>query len=262
MKKVFFVLFYLVFISLSAFSTVSISTFVVDGIWNNENVIIHNRVPIFTWEYSGTISSFTINISSESYLVDNSTCAMWFIQETTSSEKVSLINLGSGNFRASISYNSDNKAKDLFINTTYYWKFTAFGENIESLQGKFITIMSSITLKGTKYDLKIDWNNPFNPLLSGESGKTKFRYILKGEDIKKNIVIKIYNIIGEYIATAKHFAPQEGEYYQAISNIEYTAEWDGRDWQGNLVPSGIYFVNLEIEGESKGVTRRVVVKYK
>jgi len=258
MKKIFFILFVLICSNLLVFSDVSISTFVVDGVWNNENVIVYKRVPVFTWEYSGIISSFTINISSESYLVDNSTCAVWYIEETTSSDKVNLINLGEGKFRASIKY----EGKELLPNKKYYWKFVSFAENSVSLTGNFSTIFSSITLKETKNDLKVDWNNPFNPLLPGDSGKTKFRYILKGEDIKKNAVIKIYNIAGEYVATARHFAPQEGNYYQTLPNIEYTAEWDGRDWQGNLVPSGIYLVNLEIEGETKGITQRVVVKYK
>ena len=29
----------------------------------------------------------------------------------------------------------------------------------------------------------------------------------------------------------------------------HEARWDGRDWQGNRVPNGLYFARLSVEGQ-------------
>lgn len=247
---------------IDGFSEVHISTYVVDGVHNNPEVVIYNRQPVFSWDYSGIISSFTIKVGTATapateYILATST--VWVIHTTTSSTDVSLLNLGDSNFRATIEY----AGSPLQVKTKYHWALIATStEGVStSVLGNFYTIVSSVTLSPTAdYDLQVDWNNPFNP---DEGQVTKFRYILKGtKDIKRNVRVRIYTLAGEYVTTAKHYAPlsDDPNWYDALPNREYTAEWDGKDIHGEIIPAGLYLVNLTVNGESKGVTKIVIVK--
>jgi len=249
-------------LSTNGLTEINISTYTVDGIHNNPEVVIHNRQPIFSFDYSGTISSFTIKVttatagtSPDEYTLDTST--VWVIHTTTTN--VSLLNLGENNFRARITY----AGLPLELRTTYYSSLTAYDQSGSSATEicSFYTVVSSITMNfSIDYDLQVDWNNPFNP----DIGQiTKFRYIFKGAgDIKKKVKVRIYTLTGEYVTTAKHYAPLSDDinWYEASPNIEYTAEWNGTDSYGEIVPLGLYLVNLAVDGESKGITKIVIVK--
>ncbi|MDI6640822.1 MAG: hypothetical protein QME68_00725 [Elusimicrobiota bacterium] len=250
----------------NGFSIVNISTYVVDGVHNNPEVVVYNRQPIFSWEYTGEVSSFTVSVSTESSLPFNTTT--WIINSSTNTQNTTVLDITNNKYRTFITYNSNNSAKPLTPNNTYYWNLVLYDISGASYTiptpptvGKFITVISSITLAAPNYDLQVDWNNPFNP----DSGQvTKFRYILKGTtDIKKKVKVRIYTLTGEYVTTPKHYAPisdDDPNWYEILPNREYTAEWDGRDETGEKVPAGLYLVNLTVYGEPKGITKIVVAK--
>jgi hypothetical protein len=240
---------------------VTVSTYVVDGVYNNPNVVIYGRPPVFTVEYTGSASSYTIRVSTDSLFRDT-TSLIWSLSASTSNADT--MNLGSSRYRTFVAYAGTTP---LELRATYYWDMYLYLDEMTvatvpalgSPLPYFYTVVSSVAFPSpaASFDLVVDWNNPFNPSLGGENGKTKFRYSVK--DAERNALVRIFTISGEYVATAKHFAPQEGDYFKALSGQVYTAEWDGKDYLGNVVSPGIYIVNLMLEGETKGVNRRVVV---
>lgn len=78
----------------------------------------------------------------------------------------------------------------------------------------------------TGYELKQNYPNPFNP-------STNIRFV-----VPKNVsvTLKVYDISGKEISTLIN-----NEKYQAGS---YSVEWDGKDFKGNCIPSGIYFYKI------------------
>ncbi|MFH2070853.1 MAG: hypothetical protein ABIJ11_06600 [Elusimicrobiota bacterium] len=237
-----------------------ISTYVVDGVYSNTEVRIHQRTPVFLWEYSGRTSSFTVRVSAVDFSVDSSTSnpSVWFLVNgsTTSANTADLGTINNVvTYRTAIEYGfGDNSKTDLSAGETYFWELKLYNvdvssADVSSVTGEFRTVVSSITLPGAGYDIQVDWNNPVNPLLSGDKGRTKFRYIIKDKD-RSSVKVKIFNLSGEYVKTVAE--------HSAIKNCEYTAVWDCTDEWGDVVPAGMYFVNLDV-GETKGITRRIVV---
>jgi hypothetical protein len=84
-------------------------------------------------------------------------------------------------------------------------------------EGKFVP---------TRYELSQNFPNPFNPV-------TTIRYGLpKGE----RLTLKIYNLLGEEVVTLVENETKAAGYHAAI--------WDGRNAQGQIVASGVYFYQL------------------
>jgi len=244
----------------SQLQAISISTylFVVDGAQDNLEVVIQGRPPVFSWEFTANgsvcISSFTLSVSTANALPFTS--AIWVI--TASTNSINTANLGAGNFRTTLKYNSDNSATTaLTYNSTYYWNLILYQDDGSSIPipsfpspAKFVTIISSLTFaSGYSYDLQVDYNNPFNP---SKGQITKFRYIIR--DTNRRVKVKIFNLSGQIVKTLA------GDQL-ALKEREYTLIWDGKNETGEVVPSGIYFVNLDA-ADPKGITRRVVVTKK
>ena len=78
------------------------------------------------------------------------------------------------------------------------------------------------------YLLYQNYPNPFN-------ASTVIRYVLTGPT---EVSLKIYNITGKEIITLAEGHQPAGT-YQLI--------WDGKDSNGQPVPSGVYFYRLERE---------------
>lgn len=223
----------------SASFSVEITTYTVDGIFNNPEVVIHGHSPVFSWEYDHAITTFTLNV------LRNGTTVGLSIGKSTDSTNTSYLGLGSG-YRTIEDYDSLTSIETLLSNTSYTWNITIFIDDGTSAarEGFFVTVISSVSLETLKPDLQVDFNNPFN---AAGGQVTKFRYTLNST---RRIKLRIYSLTGEYVLTlAEHYAN---------AGMIYTAEWDGRDHAGNIVPSGIYLVNLDFR-ESRGVTRKVVV---
>jgi len=77
-----------------------------------------------------------------------------------------------------------------------------------------------------------NYPNPFN-------SQTIFEYELMGIS-EREIILSIYNILGQRICTL-YKGPQVGG--------RHTAWWDGKDYMGNLVSTGIYFYQLATDRE-------------
>ena len=86
-----------------------------------------------------------------------------------------------------------------------------------------------------------NYPNPFNP-------STTIQYTLSDRSISHVISLKIYNVLGQEVITLVKKAQSPGEYF---------VNWDGFDYRGNKVPSGVYFYQLCI-GKRIIETKRMV----
>jgi parallel beta helix pectate lyase-like protein/type IX secretion system substrate protein len=76
--------------------------------------------------------------------------------------------------------------------------------------------------------------NPFNP-------STTISFITT--ENSENTEIVIYNLKGQQVKKYSIFNIQS-----SITNDQYSVSWDGTDYHGTPVGSGVYFVRLEIDG--------------
>lgn len=90
-----------------------------------------------------------------------------------------------------------------------------------------------------------NYPNPFNPETS-----ITYHVALSKECDACLVSLKIYNILGELVKVLVQESQAPGE---------YTVVWDGRDEQGNLVPSGIYVTSLEV-GDFVATRRMLLLK--
>ena len=211
----------------------------VDGVVNSTQAVITSHQPLFSWEFTGSVSSFTIIVSTDPTLAPQ----VWnYIGSTDTINTI--------NYITRIKYNADGTATaQLSANSVYYWQVTIYDSNSGSGAsdgGSFTTTTSAGNLSGEKYDLAIDWNNPFNP---SKNQITKFRFTAKDRD--RDLKLRIYTISGELVADW----PEQ----TAIKDAVYTEIWDGKNSNGNMVARGIYLVNLMDVGDNTGVTRKVAV---
>ena len=59
--------------------------------------------------------------------------------------------------------------------------------------------------------------------------------------------MKIYNILGQKVRTLVD-KPERGG--------KYEVSWDGKDEEGREVGSGIYFYQLRVQGQKRGVAQK------
>ncbi len=94
--------------------------------------------------------------------------------------------------------------------------------------------------KPTEYLLAQNYPNPFNP-------STSISYTLKDNG---QVKLAVFNIRGQLIRSLVDQSQMAGQ---------YSIEWDGRDANGSVVPTGTYFYSLEING-FKAVRRMTMAK--
>jgi hypothetical protein len=82
-----------------------------------------------------------------------------------------------------------------------------------------------------KFELVSLYPNPFNP-------KITIKYNL---DIEENVSIKIYNILGQQVSQLLNQEMLPG--YHSI-------QWNGKNNQGILLGSGIYFIKISTDKQS------------
>lgn len=117
----------------------------------------------------------------------------------------------------------------------------AFGvEPIDSLQVLYDIWRSTVTgISGIppqtpeKFILFANYPNPFNP-------STTIPYRLPEA---ANVVLKIYNLLGEEVVTLVNRQQPAGH---------YQIQWDGRDYQGKPLSSGMYIYRLRASGSAGG----------
>jgi len=108
------------------------------------------------------------------------------------------------------------------------------------------------------FQLEQNYPNPFNP-------ETRIPFVLN-EDLFVDggpvyVSMRIYNLLTQPIARPVALNHPAGEV--ELSRLEYTspgryeAFWDGKDINGRSVASGVYFLQLTVNGKSKHI--RIIV---
>ncbi len=106
--------------------------------------------------------------------------------------------------------------------------------------------------RGAGFRLEQNYPNPFNP-------ETRIPFELS-EDIfadgrTTTVSIRIFNILNQFVAAPVALAFPGGEGLPLLQ-LEYTspgryeAFWDGRDRNGRQVASGVYFVQMVVNGRT------------
>lgn len=109
-----------------------------------------------------------------------------------------------------------------------------------------------VTERPTGFQLEQNYPNPFNP-------ETTIPFVL-GEELfldgrPVTVSIRIYNIVQQLVAVPVALRHPAGEGVP-LQQLEYTqagrheAFWDGNDQSGREVASGIYFMQLTVNGAS------------
>jgi len=112
---------------------------------------------------------------------------------------------------------------------------------------------------GAGFELEQNYPNPFNP-------ETKIPFVL-GEDLYESgrpavVTIRILNMLQQLVATPTALNHSVGEGVP-VEGLEYAiagrheAFWDGKDHSGAQVASGVYFIQLVVNGRS--AVRRMFV---
>ncbi|MFH1379357.1 MAG: FlgD immunoglobulin-like domain containing protein [bacterium] len=202
----------------------------VDGISANDNVVLTSRNPIFSWD-------FTFDEGRDQHYVEILIGLTLGDSDIWNFESVLLVH-----------YKIYDGGKTLTPDTPYYWSLRIRDDEgfySDWVLSSFSTVNAGVILSSSQADLKIDWNNPFNP---AQGQITKIRYQLVNWN--ENVAVRIYTINGELVKTlANHLAQQ---------NALYTVEWDGENAENRIVSSGIYLVNLKA-GMSISENRRIAV---
>ncbi len=88
-------------------------------------------------------------------------------------------------------------------------------------------------LTADRFQLGQNHPNPFNP-------STQFDYSVP---VESNVVIKVYNILGQEVRTLVN---------EKVARGVYTLEWDGKNNLGLAVANGVYMYRIEATGISVG----------
>ena len=103
------------------------------------------------------------------------------------------------------------------------------------------------------FQLEQNYPNPFNP-------ETKIPFVL-GEELFADgrpvvVTLRIFNLLQQVVAIPVALGHPSGEGVQ-LNHLEYTqpgryeAYWDGMDQSGHQVASGIYFMQLTVNGATQ-----------
>jgi hypothetical protein len=109
--------------------------------------------------------------------------------------------------------------------------------------------------------LNQNYPNPFNPT-------TTISFEVVEEDLRGGrpavVTVRIFNVLQQLVAIPKAMNHPQGN--APVENLEYSAPghyetfWDGTDRNGRKVASGIYYYQLVVNGERRGVRKMVVTK--
>ncbi len=89
-------------------------------------------------------------------------------------------------------------------------------------------------------------NSP-NPFSRNDAHETVIRYYIPAS---QHLKVEIYDLLGKRIATLVDRVQTSGE---------YTARWNGKDVEGRLTPSGIYFYRLRAGGNTMATRKMIVI---
>ena len=90
------------------------------------------------------------------------------------------------------------------------------------------------------FELAQNYPNPFNP-------ETKINYLVAE---KSHVQINVYNLMGQIAMTLVDTQQSQGI---------YSIQWNGKDFKGNEVPSGVYFVKM-IAGSFEQIRKMTLIR--
>jgi arabinogalactan endo-1,4-beta-galactosidase len=181
-----------------------------------------------------------------------------------SSDKILLkkepVSVGPGSFWSGVAYFPVNKItagtpvqyKFFVKNSTFGgWEPTIgnrvfnFPVNDSTLVWKFFNDKNPVTSINDnslpypdKFELYQNYPNPFNPA-------TTIKYSIP---LRTRVTVGVFNIMGQLVKTLVNETEEAGL---------HSANWDGRNYSFNMVPSGVYFVRLEADGNVQ--TRKIIL---
>ena len=117
--------------------------------------------------------------------------------------------------------------------------------SFQSISPPFAPAAVSLADEESASGLDNNYPNPFNP-------ETWIPYRLASE---ATVVIRIYNVDGQRVRTLDVGKQPAGRYVTQ----DRAAFWDGRNDEGGIVASGVYFYTLEINGE-KIESRKMIMQ--
>ena len=122
-------------------------------------------------------------------------------------------------------------------------RYTAYIADYETEYDFTYIDVEPLAILPTSY-IKMNYPNPFNPT-------TTIRFFIGKESEAKTKLLKIYNILGQLVGVID------------ISNLRsgwHEVQFNGRDFLGNLLPSGIYFVQLQVQNQALSTIRISLIK--
>lgn len=226
----------------------------VDGKSNPTNVVVSNRNPVFSWEFTGGDTAFTVKVSSSA----NLSSPLWVYSANANSQNTpNLVKYLPYNIfpdttvpeynLTRVKYNEDNAGVALIVGTTYYFEITLVESGVSaSKAAQFCGISASVQTPGAGMAVAIDQNNPFNPK-AGQS--TTIRY--SSNDADRRAKIRIFSASGDLV--------MEWPEKTILKDSVETQIWDGKNYDGEVVARGIYIVSLIDPRERGGVSCNVCV---
>ncbi len=88
-----------------------------------------------------------------------------------------------------------------------------------------------------RFELGAAYPNPFNP-------STTIPYQLSSGSGTAEVLLQVLDIRGRLVKTLVSARQENGPRYEAV--------WNGRNQFGSAMPSGVYIVNLGVDGEKQG----------
>ena len=128
-----------------------------------------------------------------------------------------------------------------------------------SVQGASAQAPGSPRSGGPGFDLEQNYPNPFNPETTIPFSLSEELFADGGPVV---VSLRIFNLLSQPVAFPVALTHPAGPGVE-VRNLEYTqpgrqeAFWDGTDQSGRQVASGIYFMQLTVNGQS--VSRRMYV---
>ncbi|MGQ0812925.1 MAG: hypothetical protein ACT4O1_00465 [Gemmatimonadota bacterium] len=109
--------------------------------------------------------------------------------------------------------------------------------------------------------LNQNYPNPFNPTTTLSFSVPEDAVAGGGP---ATVTLRIFNVLQQLVAIPKALNHPLGDV--AVENLQYDspgpqqAFWDGTDRNGRKVASGIYYAQLIVNGERRGVIKMIVTK--
>jgi len=133
-------------------------------------------------------------------------------------------------------YGETESLKDSLIELSLKYnircRYTAYVADYETVYPTYVT-NETIAAIPTSFIQK-NYPNPFNPA-------TTIRFFIGKDNEVKTKLLKIYNILGQLVAVID---------ISHLASGWHEVQFDGRDFSGNQLPSGVYFVQLQIKNKA------------